>query len=98
MKDKLIMRRQVQMHSRSRCKAYAEAKRKGKYHPTIPTLTPDTHLHTQSQSDSKLRYDWFLIKGVCVSLSDFLLNSIYLSTFPLMECLQSLLTDWLMID
>jgi large subunit ribosomal protein L19e len=30
-KDKLIMRRQVQMHSRSRCKAYAEAKRKGRH-------------------------------------------------------------------
>jgi len=30
-KDKFIMRRQVQMHSRSRCKAYAEAKRKGRH-------------------------------------------------------------------
>merc|ERR1711862_776325 len=30
-KDRLIMRRQVKMHSRSRCKAYAEAKRKGRH-------------------------------------------------------------------
>jgi len=30
-KDKFIIRRQVQMHSRSRCKAYAEAKRKGRH-------------------------------------------------------------------
>jgi len=30
-KDKFIMRRQVHMHSRSRVKAYAEAKRKGRH-------------------------------------------------------------------
>lgn len=60
-KDKLIMRRQVQMHSRSRCKAYAEAKRKGKYSTISPTLTPSTHSLPCSLPVQRdlMRYDWF---------------------------------------
>ena len=39
-KDRLIMRRQTTMHSRSRAKAWAEAKRKGKQIEAIPVTAP----------------------------------------------------------
>ena len=39
-KDRLIMRRQVTMHSRSRAKAWAEQKRKGKQINAIPVIAP----------------------------------------------------------
>ena len=39
-KDRLIMRRQTTMHSRSRAKAWAESKRKGKQINTIPVPAP----------------------------------------------------------
>ena len=39
-KDRLIMRRQTTMHSRSRAKAWAESKRKGKQINAIPVTAP----------------------------------------------------------
>ena len=39
-KDRLIMRRQTTMHSRSRAKAWAESKRKGKQIYAIPVNAP----------------------------------------------------------
>ena len=39
-KDRLIMRRQTTMHSRSRAKAWAESKRKGKQIIAIPVTAP----------------------------------------------------------
>ena len=44
-KDRLIMRRQVTMHSRSRAKAWALQKRKGKSHYTRPLLPAMTNVH-----------------------------------------------------